>query len=170
MLDVSIIIVNYNVKYFVEQCLWSIDASRGQLKIEILVVDNASQDGSLEYLKPRFPEVKFISNIENIGFGRANNLALAQASGRYLLVLNPDTLLGEDTLSVDTFAVITFPDLGDFTVNCTVSDSTGFSDIQWDVHVREFTIRNFEPANLALALQRGTSVNFVVEIETLDEL
>jgi len=99
VLDVSIIIVNYNVKYFVEQCLWSIDASRGQLKIEILVVDNASQDGSLEYLKPRFPEVKFISNIENIGFGRANNLALAQASGRYLLVLNPDTLLGEDTLS-----------------------------------------------------------------------
>jgi len=78
--------------------------------------------------------------------------------------------IGEDTLSVDTFAVITFPDLGDFTVNCTVSDSTGFSDIQWDVHVREFTIRNFEPANLALALQRGTSVNFVVEIETLDEL
>ncbi len=97
--DVSIIIVNYNVKHFADQCLRSIRASRGNLNIEVIVVDNNSQDGSVNYLKPRFPEVKFIANAENIGFGRANNIALAKADGRYLLVLNPDTLLGEDSLA-----------------------------------------------------------------------
>ncbi|NQT34812.1 glycosyltransferase [bacterium] len=96
--DVSIIIVNYNVKHFAEQCLRSVEAAAGSLSTEIFLVDNGSTDGSVEYLKPLFPQVIFIDNGENLGFGRANNIALSQARGKYILVLNPDTLVGEDTL------------------------------------------------------------------------
>jgi len=96
--DISIIIVNFNVKYFVEQCLRSIRSAREGLKVEIFVVDNGSSDDSLAYLRPRFDDVIFIDTGANLGFGKANNVALEQAKGRYLLILNPDTLIGEDSL------------------------------------------------------------------------
>ncbi len=97
-IDISIIIVNYNVKHFAEQCLRSVEAATGSLSVEVFLVDNGSSDGSVEYLKSRFPSVNIIDNGENLGFGRANNIAFKRAQGRYLFVLNPDTLLGEDTL------------------------------------------------------------------------
>ncbi len=97
-IDVSVIIVNYNVKHFLEQCLRSVYAAGDGLKLEVFVVDNASSDGSIEYLQPKFPDVIYIVNKDNIGFGRANNMALERATGKYLFVLNPDTLLGEDSL------------------------------------------------------------------------
>ena len=97
-IDVSVVIVNYNVKHFADQCLRSIYASQGNLAIEIFLVDNASTDGSIEYLQDIYQEVVFIINEDNLGFGRANNIALRKAKGRYLLILNPDTLLGEDSL------------------------------------------------------------------------
>ncbi len=97
-LDLSVVIVNYNVKHFAEQCLRSIYAAVRGLQIELFLVDNNSTDGSLDYLQPRFPGVNFIANRENLGFGRANNIALKRTSGRYILVLNPDTLLADDTL------------------------------------------------------------------------
>ena len=95
----SIIIVNYNVKFYLEQCLESVRrASRG-LQVEVFVVDNLSTDGSVEYLRGRFPEVTFIANRENVGFARANNQAIRLSTGRYVLLLNPDTIVGEDTLA-----------------------------------------------------------------------
>lgn len=97
-IDISVVIVNYNVKHFLEQCLRSVYAAAQNLTIEIFVVDNNSTDGSLDYLQPRFPAVQFIRNSENVGFARANNQALKLTQGRYLLVLNPDTLLREDSL------------------------------------------------------------------------
>jgi O-antigen biosynthesis protein len=96
--DVSVIIVNYNVKHFAEQCLRSVQAAGEGLLIEIFLVDNDSADGSVDYLRPKFPGVTFICNEKNLGFGRANNLALEQARGRYLLILNPDSLVAQDTL------------------------------------------------------------------------
>jgi len=97
-LQLSIIIVSYNVKYFIEQCLCSVQAAIQQLDAEVWVVDNASSDNSIEYLQRKFPLVKFINNSTNLGFAKANNLALFQCSGKYVLFLNPDTLLAEDTL------------------------------------------------------------------------
>ncbi|MCD8264136.1 MAG: glycosyltransferase family 2 protein [Tannerellaceae bacterium] len=94
----SIIIVNYNVKYFVEQCLWSVRAALAGMEAEIFVVDNNSSDGSVAYLEPRFPEVAFIANKDNPGFAVANNQAIRQCTGEYVLLLNPDTLIGEDCL------------------------------------------------------------------------
>lgn len=95
---VSIIIVNYNVKFFLEQCLYSVGAAAKGLAVQTIVVDNASTDGSLAYLKPLFQHVQFIQNSGNTGFARACNLGLQQATGDYVLFLNPDTLLAEDTL------------------------------------------------------------------------
>jgi N-acetylglucosaminyl-diphospho-decaprenol L-rhamnosyltransferase len=99
----SVIIVNYNVKFFLEQCLCSVRKAIGELavqtgerNVEVLVVDNNSTDGSIEYLHPRFPFVQFIRNTANMGFGRANNQALQIATGKYLLFLNPDTIIPED--------------------------------------------------------------------------
>src|SRR5579871_3612749 len=93
---VSVIIVNYEVKYFLELCLHSIEKAVRGVEAEVIVVDNHSSDGSLEYLRPRFPGVRFLANPANTGFGRANNQALEQASGEYILFLNPDTILPED--------------------------------------------------------------------------
>lgn len=99
MVDLSVIIVSYNVIYFLEQCLHSVrKASRG-LNCEVFVVDNSSVDGSVAMVRQKFPEVKVIANSENVGFSRANNQAIKQSCGRYVLLLNPDTLVEEDTFS-----------------------------------------------------------------------
>jgi GT2 family glycosyltransferase len=97
-MDLSILIVNYNVKYFLEQCLCSVQKACRSLKAEIIVVDNNSRDGSVDYLRKKFPNVYFISNQQNQGFAKANNQALKQASGKAVLFLNPDTILAEDSL------------------------------------------------------------------------
>ena len=95
-MTLSIIIVNYNVKFFLEHCLLSVIKACKGLTAEIIVVDNNSTDGSKEYLAPKFPSVKFIWNNINVGFGKANNSAVLIAQGDYILFLNPDTILPED--------------------------------------------------------------------------
>lgn len=94
----SVIIVNYNVKYYLEQCLYSVRAATAGMEAEVFVVDNHSTDGSVEYLRPSFPEVTFIENKENLGFAKANNQAIRQCAGEYVLLLNPDTVIGEESL------------------------------------------------------------------------
>ena len=96
-MKLSVIIVNYKVKHYLEQCLRSVaEASRG-IAVEVIVVDNASGDGSVEYLRERFPDVTIIASEENLGFARANNLAIRNSHGQYVLLLNPDTIVAEDT-------------------------------------------------------------------------
>lgn len=99
MMDVSIVIVNYNVRDYLQQCLTSIQKAKGNLCVEVIVVDNNSADNSIAFLTPLFPEVEFISSSTNLGFAKANNIGLKKCSGKYLLFLNPDTLLSEDTLT-----------------------------------------------------------------------
>ena len=97
-MDLSIIIVNYNVRYFLEQCLHSVKRAAGELKTEIWVVDNNSVDGSCAMVLEKFPDVNLIRNDQNRGFSVANNQAIRRSSGRYILLLNPDTVIEEDTL------------------------------------------------------------------------
>lgn len=97
MKDLSVIIVNYNVRYYVEQCLHSVFAAQGDYDMEVFVVDNASTDDSVAYLSERFPNVHIIANTDNRGFSRANNQAIREAKGRYILLLNPDTIVTETT-------------------------------------------------------------------------
>lgn len=97
-MKLSVIIVNYNVKYHVEQCLDSVLRATHNLETEVFVVDNHSRDGSVEYLRARFPQVNIIDNNHNLGFARANNIAIRQSSGEYVLLLNPDTFVAEDSI------------------------------------------------------------------------
>jgi len=89
-IDLSVIIVNFNTASLLKECLNSIEENRGNLKLEILVVDNNSRDQSAEMVKKDFPQVKLLVNSENIGFARGVNQGLALAKGRYFLLLNPD--------------------------------------------------------------------------------
>ena len=99
MTDLSIIIVNYNVKEFLLNMLDSVQKATKTISAEIIVVDNASDDGSVESIKEKFPSVKLIVNEKNIGFGAANNIAMLHASGKYFLLINPDTIVREDTFT-----------------------------------------------------------------------
>ena len=97
-LKISVIIVNYNVKYLLEECLFSIEKASKNINTEIFVIDNASNDGSNLFFKNRFHHVQFIWNEENIGFAKANNKVLDKITGEFILFLNPDTIIAENTL------------------------------------------------------------------------
>lgn len=111
-MELSVIIVNYNVKYFLEQCLFSVRAAMQGMHGEVLVVDNASTDGSRAYLTVRFPEVRFFWNHTNLGFAKANNQALQYARGKYILFLNPDTVVPEDCFRKCVSFMEAHPDAG----------------------------------------------------------
>ena len=97
-MKLSVIIVNYNVEYFLEQCIFSVlKASKG-LDVDIYMVDNASVDGSVKMVQEKFPSVIVLDNKENLGFSKANNQAMRMSSAEYILLLNPDTVIEEDTL------------------------------------------------------------------------
>ena len=96
-MDLSIIIVNYNVKEFLQNLIHSIEKASTNLTKEIIIIDNASDDGSVDFIKEKFPQIKLIANQTNLGFGKANNIGLKQATGKYILLINPDTLVAEDT-------------------------------------------------------------------------
>ncbi len=111
-MQLSIIIVNYKVRLFAEQCLASLRLATKHLQAEIFVVDNNSDDGSVAYLQPLFPEVTFIAKAHNIGFACANNDALWRCKGEYVLFLNPDTIVAEDALSTSVAYMQAHPRCG----------------------------------------------------------
>ncbi|MCW5906730.1 MAG: glycosyltransferase [Chitinophagales bacterium] len=111
-MKLSVVIVNYNVRHFLEQCLVSVKRSCVNMDAEVFVVDNASQDGSVEMVREKFPEVKLIANTENLGFSKANNRAIEKASGEFVLLLNPDTVVAEDTFQKCIAFMEAHPDAG----------------------------------------------------------
>ena len=96
--DVSVIIVSHNSEHLLPRTLAALQAGCGPLRVQVVVVDNASRDRSAELLKRDFPNVELIENASNLGFGRANNQAMSRARGRYILLLNPDAFVSPDTL------------------------------------------------------------------------
>ncbi|MBP1646399.1 MAG: putative glycosyltransferase [Bacteroidetes bacterium] len=96
-MKLSIVIVNYNVAYFLEHCLYSVRNACKRIEAEIFVVDNNSVDNSIAMLKEKFPEVVLVANKDNVGFSKANNQAIRISKGEYVLILNPDTVVEEDT-------------------------------------------------------------------------
>ncbi|TYA71375.1 glycosyltransferase family 2 protein [Seonamhaeicola marinus] len=95
-MKLSVIILNYNVRYFLELCLKSVQAAIHQIDAEIIVVDNNSEDDSCQMVRTFFPEVTLIQNKENYGFSKGNNIGVRQAKGEYICILNPDTVVPED--------------------------------------------------------------------------
>lgn len=111
-MKLSVIIVNYNVKHFLEQCLHSVYKAAKDIETEIFVVDNNSVDGSAQLVREKFPELYFIENKENVGFSKANNQAVKLAKGEYILLLNPDTVVEEDTFKKVTGFMDNHPEAG----------------------------------------------------------
>lgn len=111
-MDLTVVIVNYNVQYFLDQCLKSVFRSGNTLEMEVIVVDNNSVDGSQEMIREKYPRVILIANQENSGFSKANNQAIRIAKGRYVLLLNPDTVVEDDTLTKVVRFMDKHPDAG----------------------------------------------------------
>lgn len=97
-MKLSVVIVNYNVKYYLEQCLHSLYKALEGIESEVVVIDNASIDGAEAYITPEFPQVKWIQNTTNAGFSKAANQGIIRTTGEYILLLHPDTLLPADVL------------------------------------------------------------------------
>ncbi|HEY9551474.1 MAG TPA: glycosyltransferase family 2 protein, partial [Prevotella sp.] len=98
-MKISVVIVSYNVKHYLAQCLYSLRKALEGIEAEVYVVDNHSHDGTIDYLKDRFPELKLIESQHNNGFACANNMALRRCRGEYVLLLNPDTVVAEHTIA-----------------------------------------------------------------------
>ncbi len=111
-MELSIVIVNYNVKEFLTQCLDSIFKSQTQYNYEVIVVDNSSRDSGRDEICSTFKDITWIDNSENVGFGRANNQGFSRAKGVYTLILNPDTVLQEDTLEKCISYLLAHPEVG----------------------------------------------------------
>ena len=126
-MQLSVIILNYNVRYFLELCVLSVQSALKTIDSEIIVIDNNSSDDSCAMMKQRFPNVKLIQNKENIGFPKGNNIGVAEAQGEYICILNPDTVVAEDTfikiINFVTSSVVEKNDIG--IVGCKLIDGAG---------------------------------------------
>ncbi len=122
-MDLSIIIVNYNVKEFLQNLLNSIDKASSNISKEIIVIDNASDDGSVDIIKEKFPSVRLIENKINVGFGRANNQGLEISKGKFILFINPDCIVSEDTLDNMVSFFESHPECG--LAGCKILNSDG---------------------------------------------
>jgi GT2 family glycosyltransferase len=126
-MKLSVIILNYNVRYFLEQCVLSVQKALEGLDAEIIVVDNNSSDDSCEMMKNRFQNIKLIENKDNIGFPKGNNIGVAAAKGEYICILNPDTVVAEDaftkTLNACHSELVSESSLG--IIGCKLIDGTG---------------------------------------------
>lgn len=122
LLDLSIVIVNFNVRAMLRDCLHSLEPDLAKLRAEVWVVDNASKDGSTAMVASEFPWVKLIASSWNRGYGAGNNLAIRQARGRYVLTLNPDTIVPPGAL-LDVLAEMdAHPDIGVLGVKLVMAD------------------------------------------------
>ncbi|KAF2509251.1 glycosyltransferase family 2 protein [Flavobacterium zhairuonense] len=122
-MQLSVIILNYNVRYFLEQCVLSVQEAISAMDAEIIVVDNNSSDDSCLMLQERFPKVKLIQNKENFGFPKGNNIGVQEAQGKYLCILNPDTIVAEDTFIKTLAFAEAQQDLG--IIGCKLIDGKG---------------------------------------------
>ena len=98
-MKLSVVIVSFNVRYYLEQCLHSLTKALKGIDADVYVVDNHSHDDTLAMLQARYPNVHIIANKHNQGFARANNIAIQQSEADYVLLLNPDTVVAEGTLA-----------------------------------------------------------------------
>ncbi|TCN51532.1 glycosyltransferase family 2 protein [Flavobacterium circumlabens] len=122
-MQLSVIILNYNVRYFLEQCVLSVQEAISTIDAEIIVIDNNSSDDSCLMMQERFPDVKLIQNKKNFGFPKGNNIGVKEAQGKYICILNPDTVVAEDTFSKILAFAEKQTNLG--IIGCKLIDGTG---------------------------------------------
>ena len=160
--ELSVVVASYNAAPLLAQCLQSLPAGYGELPTEVIVVDNCSVDGSPEMVTERFPWVRLLKNDRNLGFARANNRALQTARGRYLLLLNPDTIVPKDTLGPIVEFLEKRPDVG--IVGCRLERPDGVLDeackrgfpTPWNAVSRFLMLDRFFPKSRLLGSYRQT--------------
>ena len=150
MPKLSVVVVNYNVRDFLAQTLRTVRAATAALDAEVWVVDNASTDGSVEMVRRDFPEVRLVASGTNLGFAKANNLALAQCAGEFIALVNPDTLIRDDTFTVCLDYLASRPDAG--MVGCKILNPDGTLQLACR--------RSFPTPGVALAKVLGLSALF----------
>jgi GT2 family glycosyltransferase len=148
--DVSVIVVNYNTGHLLGRMLAAIETGRGDLNLQVIIVDNASRDGSVHIIRRRHPAVELVENAQNVGFGRANNQALARARGRYVLLLNTDAFVEPDTLPKTVEFMDAHPGCGVLGVKLVGEDgslqpSCRYFPTPWNVFLSSTGLHRFFP-------------------------
>lgn len=110
--DISIVIVSWNAKNHLDKCLASLRLANGELLLEVIVVDNASDDGTRDLIRRQYPDVKLVENCTNVGFARGNNIGIKRAGGKYLCLINPDVIVSPDCLEKMHRFMEQNPDIG----------------------------------------------------------
>jgi N-acetylglucosaminyl-diphospho-decaprenol L-rhamnosyltransferase len=149
-IDLTVVVVSYNTVFLLDQMFAALDAARGNLEVQTVVVDNASRDGSAAYLRMKYPDVELIENSVNIGFGRANNQAMSKAKGRYILLLNTDAFVAPDTLSKTIQYMEANPRCGVLGVKLVGSDgslqpSCRYFPTPWNVFLKSTGLMRLSP-------------------------
>jgi N-acetylglucosaminyl-diphospho-decaprenol L-rhamnosyltransferase len=148
--DISVVVVNYNTAHLFGELFAALEASRGALKLQVIMVDNASRDGSVDILRTKYPNVKLIENPTNVGFGRANNQALPWIRGRYVLLLNTDAFMAPDTLKTTVDFMNAHPRCGVLGVKLVGRDgamqpSCRYFPTPWNVFLARTGLKRFFP-------------------------
>ncbi|MGE5297936.1 MAG: glycosyltransferase family 2 protein [Acidobacteriaceae bacterium] len=167
-MDLSVIIVNYNTRELLKKCLESAFLSKTAFAFEVIVSDNGSKDASLEMVNTEFPQVKIIANGANLGFSKGNNVAIRQAAGEYILLLNSDTTVREDTFDLSVNYAKTHPEVG--ALGCKVLLPSGQLDKAcrrkfpnpWNSFLRLFGLKKFSDYNIDLPIDQETEVDAVM--------
>jgi N-acetylglucosaminyl-diphospho-decaprenol L-rhamnosyltransferase len=148
--DLSVIVVNYNTAGLLSRMFAALNAARGYLQIEVIVIDNASQDNSVQILKSQYPHVRLVENSSNVGFGRANNQAVSLTNGRYILLLNTDAFVSPDTLVKTVEFMDAQPQCGILGVKLVSEDgslqpSCRYFPTPWNVFIQSTGLARFFP-------------------------
>ncbi len=167
-MDLSIIIVNYNTKELLRKCLGSVFASVGSHKLEVIVSDNGSKDGSIEMVKMNFPQVKLIENKANLGFSKGNNVAIKQAVGKYILLLNSDTAVRTDTIDLSIKYLDEHPETGIMGAKVLLPDGTLDKACRrkfpnpWNSFLRLFGLKQLSDYNINTPIDQEVEVDAVM--------
>ena len=167
-MNLSVIIVNYNTKDLLQKCLESVFASNDPSNFEVIVSDNGSRDGSIEMIKAKFPKVKLLENNANLGFSKGNNVAIKQAVGKYILLLNSDTAVRPNTFGLSTRFLDEHPQVG--ILGCKVLLPDGTLDKAsrrkfpnpWNSFLRLFGLKKFSDYNIDTPIDQETEVDAVM--------
>ncbi|MGE5392818.1 MAG: glycosyltransferase family 2 protein [Candidatus Saccharibacteria bacterium] len=166
-MDLSVIILNYNTKDLTRKCLRSVFGSRTQFRVEAIVSDNGSKDGSQEMIRSEFPQAGLVENNANLGFSKGNNAAIRQAKGNFVLLLNSDTEVRPDTFDLCLKRFSGHPEIG--ALGCRVLLPDGSLDKAcrrkfpnpWNSFLRLFGLRRFSDYNIESPIDREADVDAV---------
>ncbi len=167
-MDLSVILLNYNTKELTRKCLQSVFASKTSYQFEVILADNGSKDGSVEMIRSEFSQVKVIENKANLGFSKGNNVAIRQATGKYVLLLNTDTVVKPDAIDASIKYLDEHPNVGILGAKVLLPDGRldqacrrNFPN-PWNSFLRLFGLKKFSNYNINAPIDQEMEVDAVM--------